>query len=97
MPSPSAVIKGKRDAILACVARHRARNPRVFGSVARSEDTPESDLDLLVDPAEGATLFYLGELQVELEALLGIHVDVVTPDDLPASIRKRVCSEARPL
>ena len=55
------------------------------------------DLDLLVDPLPGTTLFDLGGLQVALEDLLGVPVDVVTPGDLPARIRAQVVAEARPL
>jgi predicted nucleotidyltransferase len=56
-----------------------------------------SDLDLLVDALPGATLFDLGGLQVELEALLGICVDLLTPSDLPASFRAQVLAQAQPV
>jgi predicted nucleotidyltransferase len=79
------------------VSRARATNPRVFGSVVRGEDTEESDLDLLVDALPGTTLFDLGGLQEELEAALGVRVDLRTPGDLPAGVRARVLEEARPL
>jgi predicted nucleotidyltransferase len=69
----------------------------VFGSVLAGTDQDGSDLDLLVDALPGATLFDLGDLEVELEILLGIPVDVVTPQDLPASFRARVLSLARPV
>ncbi len=85
------------DAVRAIVSRHRAENPRVFGSVGRGEDGPGSDLDLLVDTLPGATLFDLGGLQVELEALLGVSVDLLTPGDLPLRFRDKVLSEARPI
>jgi len=77
--------------------RHRAANPRVFGSVLRGTDTEGSDLDLLVDALPGTTLFDLGGLQQALEELLGVHVDVVTPGDLPARIRAAVLAEAQPV
>ncbi len=77
--------------------RFRAANPRIFGSVLHGTDTDSSDLDLLVDPLPGATLFDLGGLQDELQTLLGVHVDVLTPRDLPAKIRDQVIGEARPL
>jgi predicted nucleotidyltransferase len=51
----------------------------------------------LVDALPGATLFDLGGLQVELEALLGIHVDVLTPGDLPPKFRAKVLAEAQPV
>jgi predicted nucleotidyltransferase len=63
----------------------------------RGTDEDNSDLDLLVDPSSETTLFDLGGLQVELEALLGVPVDVLTPADLPARFRAQVLAEARPV
>lgn len=60
-------------------SRFRTANPRVFGSALRGTDRDGSDLDLLVDPLPGATLFDLGGRQEELESLLGVHVDLLTP------------------
>ena len=77
--------------------RFRTANPRVFGSVLRGTDQEGSDLDLLVDALPGATLFDLGGLQVELEHLLGVQVDLVTPGDLPPRLRDQVVAEARPV
>ena len=51
----------------------------MFGSVVHGTDTESSDLDLLIDPLPGATLFDLGAIQIELEASLGVSVDVLTP------------------
>jgi len=79
------------------VGRFRAANPRVFGSVLHGTDHDGSDLDLLVDALPGATLFDLGGLQDELESLLGIHVDLLTPSDLPLKFRAKVLTEARPV
>ncbi|MEY4592040.1 MAG: hypothetical protein RIR18_935 [Pseudomonadota bacterium] len=72
-------------------------NPRVFGSVMRGTDTENSDLDLLVDPLPGVTLFDLGAIQIELEESLGVSVDVLTPKDLPESFRAQVLAEAAQL
>ena len=94
---PSAAIARNRNAILAAANRFRAANPRVFGSVLHGTDQDGSDLDLLVDALPGATLFDLGGLQVELEELLGVHVDLLTPGDLPQEFRNRVLAEAKPL
>ena len=94
---PSALLDRHRQAIRNTVAAHRASNPRVFGSVLYREDTEASDLDLLVDPAEGMTLFYLGAIRWELRKLLGIQVDVVTPRALPASFRAEVLTGAVPV
>jgi predicted nucleotidyltransferase len=90
-------IAGKRDELLAIMARHGARNPRVFGSVARGDEHPGSDLDLLVDMDAGRSLVDLISLQQELEASLGRRVDVLTPPALNRHIRERILSEARPL
>lgn len=92
---PSIALDLKRSEVRGAMAQHRAANPRVFGSVLHGSDQDGSDLDLLVDALPGATLFDLGGLQVELEALLGVRVDLVTPGDLPANIREKVLSEAQ--
>ncbi len=92
---PSVALEQQRQAIRAMAARFRTTNPRVFGSVLHGHDRDNSDLDLLVDPLPGATLFDLGGLQLELEALLGIPVDVLTPGDIPAKFREQVLTEAR--
>lgn len=94
---PSSALRRHRQSIRDLALRHRAANPRVFGSVARGDDGEGSDLDLLVDALPGATLFDLGALQVELETLLGIPVDVLTPADLPARFRSQVLEQAAPL
>lgn len=92
---PSIALVGKRDAIHAAVGRYRATNPRVFGSALHGMDTEGSDLDLLVDTLPGTTLFDLGGLQVELEDMLGVAVDVLTPEDLPKKFRNIVLDEAQ--
>lgn len=92
---PSDALRDREDTIREEVARFKVLNPRVFGSVLHGTDKDGSDLDLLVDPSPGTTLFDLGGLQVALEDMLGIPVDLVTPGDLPARIRARVIAEAR--
>ena len=94
---PSSSLELKRIAVRAAVTRFRTANPRVFGSVVHGNDAEGSDIDLLVDPLPGTTLFDLGGLQVELEALLGVPVDLLTPGDLPAKFRAQVLAEARPV
>lgn len=94
---PSTALNANRDAVKLLVTRHRATNPRVFGSAARDEDGEGSDLDLLVDALPGATLFDLGDLQYAIEQLLGITVDLRTPGDLPVHFRQKVVAGARPL
>ncbi|RZI56859.1 MAG: nucleotidyltransferase [Rubrivivax sp.] len=94
---PSHALALKRELLHPLVARHRSANLRVFGSVLHGRDHEDSDLDLLVDALPGATLFDLGALQVELEELLGVPVDLLTPGDLPVKFRGRVLTEARPV
>lgn len=94
---PSELTATHRDLIVRVTAMHRTRNPRLFGSVLNGSDTEFSDLDLLVDPLPDTTLFDLGAIQMELEAALGIVVDLRTPGDLPPGFRDSVLNEARPI
>ncbi len=94
---PSIALDLKRVAVRETTSRFRAANPRVFGSVLRGTDRDDSDLDLLVDALPGTTLFDLGGLQDELESLLGVHVDLLTPPDLPPKFRATVLAEAQPV
>ncbi|KOY03891.1 nucleotidyltransferase family protein [Pseudomonas nunensis] len=94
---PSIALDLQRVAVLEVVRRSHASNPRVFGSVMFGTDKEGSDLDLLVDALPGATLFDLGGLQEELEELLGVSVDLRTPQDLPLKLRRRVLKQARPI
>ncbi len=94
---PSIILERHREAIRHLAARHHTVNPRVFGSVIKGADRNSSDLDLLVDPLPGVTLFDLGGLQVELEELIGMPVDLMTPDDIPRKFRNQVLAEAKPV
>ncbi len=94
---PSVVLDLKRSAVREAVNRFRTANLRVFGSVLHGTDRDGSDLDLLVDAMPGATLLDLGGLQDDLETLLGIHVDLLTPGDLPPKFRAKVLAEAQPV
>jgi uncharacterized protein len=87
----------RRNEILEIAANHGARNVRLFGSVARGEDRPDSDVDFLVDMEPGRSLLDLVGLGQELEQLLGRKVDVLTEDSVHPAIRERIASEARPL
>jgi hypothetical protein len=91
------ILKEKREDILAIAGKHGACNARVFGSAARGEAGPDSDVDLLVDVLPVHSAWFPGGLLVELEQLLGRKVDVVEPDGLHWYIRDRVISEAVPL
>ena len=87
----------RRDTIIDIAARHGARNVRVFGSVARGDDRPASDLDLLVDMESDRSLLDLVGLAQDLEALLNRNVDIVTGASLHDAIREQVLAESRPL
>jgi predicted nucleotidyltransferase len=91
---PSEALATNRAAIRQIVESHRARNARVFGSVLYGQDTDSSDLDILIDPTPDTTLMDVAAIQVELQRLLGVSVDVLTPNALPDSFRAKVLAEA---
>ena len=86
-----------RDEILRLAALHGAGNVLLFGSVARGEDTPQSDVDFLVDVAGDTTPWFPGSLTADLERLLGQRVQVVIRRSLSPLIRDAVLREAVPL
>lgn len=94
---PSEALQVHRAAIRGVVEAHRARNARVFGSVAHGLDAEGSDLDILIDPTTETTLFDIGAIRYELRALLGVPVDVLTPNALPDKFRDAVLAEAVPV
>jgi len=87
---PSEALAKHRDEVLAIIAKYPVSNPRVFGSVARGEDTEGSDLDLMVEPVSGVTtLVDLGLLREELVTVLGKEVDLMTDGGFnPRSARR---------
>jgi len=91
------IIGKQRDQILALAAKRGAFNVRVFGSVARGEANPDSDVDFLVDMEDGRSLFDLGGLLYDLQNLLHRKVDIVTEAGLHWYIKDRVLKEAKPL
>lgn len=90
-------LKEKRQDILRIAAQHGAYNVRIFGSVLHGEAGPDSDVDFLVEMEPDRSLFDLGGLLMDLQALLGREVDVVTEKALHWYIRDRVIQEAQPL
>lgn len=94
---PSEALVSNRAAIRHVVESHHACNARVFGSVLRGQDTVLSDLDILIDPTPDTTLFDIGAIRHELGELLGVQVDVLTPNALPDTFRDQVLAEARPV
>ncbi|RDU97358.1 nucleotidyltransferase family protein [Trinickia dinghuensis] len=94
---PSLALASHREEIRKVVASHRACNARVFGSVVHGDDSDGSDLDILIDPTPETTLFDIGAIRHELLQLLGVSVDVLTPNALPEKFRAVVLSEAVPV
>ncbi|MFC3851990.1 nucleotidyltransferase family protein [Salinispirillum marinum] len=92
---PSIAYQQHRTAILQIVERHHAKNPRIFGSVLHGQDTDESDLDILIDTTQETSLFDVGAIRSELIELLGVEVDVLTPNALPDRWKNTVLKEAR--
>ena len=91
------LLKDKRGEILRIAARHGARNVRVFGSVARGEAGPDSDVDFLVEMEAGRSLMDLSRLVLDLEQLLGRRVEVGEPQAIHWYIRDQVLNEAVPI
>lgn len=78
MAGMRAEVEQHRDALIAAAERHRARNVRLFGSVATGRDHADSDVDFLVDFEPGATLLDLADLRDEFQGILGRPVDVLS-------------------
>ena len=91
------LVKSRRDEILSVARRHGVTRVRVFGSMARGDAGPTSDLDLLVDVGPNTTPWFPGGLVAELESLLGRRVQVVTERGLDETLRDHVLQEAVPL
>ena len=92
------LLQEKREEILEIANKHGAFNIRIFGSVARGEETENSDIDFLIDydPAK-TTPWFPGGLLMDLQDLLERKVDVLTEDGISALIRERILAEAKPL
>jgi len=90
-------VEQHRDAILRMAAYHGARNVRLFGSVGRGDNRPDSDVDLLVEMESDRSLLDLVGLGQDLEELLHRRVDVLTDESLHPALRQRIVSEARAL
>ena len=94
---PSELLHTHREEILEIMGRYpMLTNLRVVGSVARGEDTPESDLDFFVDTDSETTLFDIGGLHEDLEDLLGVPVDIITSGGrMHSSMRMAIEKDAR--
>ena len=91
------LLRQKRDDVRRIAEKHGASNIRVFGSVARGEARPDSDLDLLIDAGPDTSFWFPAGLILDLEELLGCRVQVVTEKGLNPYIREHVLREAVPL
>jgi predicted nucleotidyltransferase/DNA-binding XRE family transcriptional regulator len=90
-------LRARRNKVRRLAASHGLENVRVFGSVARGEETEDSDVDLLVDVTPGVGLIGLARAQGELEELLGARVALVPASDLKPGVAELVMVEAQPL
>lgn len=97
--NPTARLNVSESALASLCSKYNVRELALFGSAARQESRPESDIDLLVSFEDGVpvTLFTLIELQAELSALFARPVDLVPKNGLKPSLRADVLSEARVL
>ena len=94
---PSVSIAQHRDQVHAILAHFRMANARLFGSVARGDDTEASDLDILVDVPPGTTLYDLARAELELEAILGCKVEVLTRAFLAPDVAENVEADIKPI
>ena len=94
---PSEALALHRTRIREIALSHRVSDVRVFGSAIRGDDVVGSDLDLLVEPTAQTTLMDIGAIRFDLKNLLGLDVDVLTPNSLPARCRDQVLRDAVPV
>ena len=90
-------LRHRREDILRIVAKHGAFNVRVFGSVARGEAEPESDIDFLIEKGQTTSSWFPAGLVLDLEELLDRRVEIVTETALNQYVRERVLGEAIPI
>lgn len=94
---PSEILPQHRETIRRLVLEAGMANPRVFGSVLRGEDTEDSDLDILVDPAPRASLLAMERLQTQLANVTGVKIDLRTPEEIHPKFRNKVLAQAASL
>lgn len=90
-------LAAKRSEVRTALKSAGHRNPRVFGSVAHGTDTPNSDIDLLIDAAPNTDYFDLATMERELSNLVGSRVELAPSDALRPDFRERILAEAAPL
>jgi hypothetical protein len=94
---PSEVLATERERVLAIAAANGATRVRVFGSVLKGSDRPDSDVDLLIDVPPGTSLLRIVGMKLAMEDALGVRVDLCTERELHPALRERILAEARPL
>jgi hypothetical protein len=94
---PSEALSLHRTRIREIALSHHVSGVRVFGSALLGDDVSGSDLDLLVEPTPQTTMMDIGAIRFELKNLLGLEVDVLTPNALLAKFRDQVLREAVPV
>jgi len=90
-------IRSRRDEVISLAAKHGAHNVRVFGSVARGDNTPVSDIDFLVVMDKNSSLFDQAELLYDLENMFGCKIDLVDEPLLYSQIRDQILAESKAL
>ena len=91
------LIQGKREQILRIAGHHGVKTVQIFGSFARGDARPDSDLDLLIEAGPERTPFFPGGFVADLEALLERKIDVVTKQALNSHMKNTILREAVPL
>ena len=94
---PSEALPQHRETIRRLVAQAGMSNPRIFGSVLRGQDSEDSDLDILVDPAPRASLLAMELLQSRIASVTGVKIDLRTPEEIHPKFRGKVLAEAASL
>ncbi len=88
------ILQKKREDVLEVAERHGVTSIRIFGSVARGEESSESDIDLLITTGPNVSPWFPAGLILDLEQLLGRHIDIVTESGLNPLLRDQVLTEA---
>lgn len=94
---PSEVLNTHREEIRQLILNNKGAYPRIFGSVARGEDTEDSDLDILIEPTPNLTYMDIGTMLDQIKTKFNIRVDIATPRALPEKFRQKVLDMAVPL
>jgi uncharacterized protein len=94
---PAIELQAHREEVREVFQRFSMRNPRIFGSTSRNEDTAKSDLDILVEAPSGTSLYDLAKVEIELEAILGCKVEVLTEGFMAPDVLERAEADLIPM